>query len=243
VRGEDPTKYLLFQILSQSFTGRQKEGESMKAKKLSLTNLLLLCGAIAGPLFILVVLIQDYTRPGFDPRLYVLSLLGLGDWGWVQVTNFALDGALNVLYAIGLWRKLHPRRAGTWGPILIGAYGLGLVVVAFLRTDPANGFPPGSIAPTQPSGHGFIHALGGLFIFIFMMSALGVFVRYFFEKKQRGWAIYCLTSTVLVFVIFFGGINNPLWMARALRLATLIGWMANSLIAVKLFNSPGALDE
>ena len=48
----------------------------MQTKTLSLTRILLLCGAIAGPLFILTVLIQDYTRPAFDPRLEPLSHAG-----------------------------------------------------------------------------------------------------------------------------------------------------------------------
>jgi hypothetical membrane protein len=123
----------------------------MQAKTLSLTRILLLCGAIAGPLFLLTVLIQDYTRPAFNPRLQPLSLLSLGEWGWVQIVNFVLAGVLNLLYAGGLWRRLHPGRAGTGGPLLIGAYGLGLISVGVFRTDPANGFPPGVIAPTHPS--------------------------------------------------------------------------------------------
>lgn len=90
----------------------------MQTKTLSLTRILLLCGAIAGPLFILTVLIQDYTRPAFNPRLQPLSLLSLGEWGWVQIVNFVLAGVLNLLYAGGLWRRLHPGRAGTWGPLL-----------------------------------------------------------------------------------------------------------------------------
>ena len=44
-----------------------------------LTRILLLCGAIAGPLFVLTVLVQDYTRPSFNPRLQPLSLLELGE--------------------------------------------------------------------------------------------------------------------------------------------------------------------
>src|SRR5258708_34389496 len=123
-------------------------------KTLSLTRILLLCGAIAGPLFLLTLLIQDSTRPGFDPRLDPLSLLSLGDWGWVQIGNFVLAGVLNLLYATGLWRKLHPGRAGTWGPFLIGSYGLGLIVVGVFRTDPAHGFPPGVLASSGPSWHG-----------------------------------------------------------------------------------------
>ena len=203
------------------------------------TRLLLLCGAIAGPLFILTVLVQDYTRPGFNPRIHLLSLLSLGDWGWVQIVNFVLAGVLNLLYAIGLWKRLHPGRAGTWGPILIGAYGLGLIAVGVFRTDPSQGYPPGLSAPTQPSWHGAIHALGGLFIFVVLAAALAVFTRFFLARGERWWALYCLASAVLLLVFFFGSFGNPALTARFLRLGTLIGWMAASVIAIKLLSDPG----
>lgn len=212
----------------------------MHAKTQPLTRILLLCGAIAGPLFILIVLIQDYTRPGFDPRTQLLSLLSLGDWGWVQIVNFVLAGVLNLLYASGLWRSIHPGRAGIWGPILIGAYGLGLITVGVFRTDPANGYPPGAIAPTGPSWHGAIHALGGLFIFVVLAAALAVFSRLFFARKERGWAFYCIASAVLVLLTFFGSFFDPAITARILRLGTLIGWMGASIIAIKLLSTPEA---
>ena len=94
----------------------QVRTSSSVPKTPALTRTLLLCGAVAGPLFLLTVLIQDYTRPDFNPRLQGLSLLSLGDWGWVQIVNFVLAGVLNLLYAWGLRRRLHPGRAGTWGP-------------------------------------------------------------------------------------------------------------------------------
>jgi hypothetical protein len=210
----------------------------MQTKTLSLTRLLLLCGAIAGPVFLFIVLIQDCTVPAFNPRLHLLSQLSLGEWGWVQIANFVLAGVLNLLYAAGLWRRLHPGRAGTWGPLLIGAYGLGLLVVGVFRTDPANGFPPGVVAPTGPSWHGAIHALGGLFVFVVLAAALGVFVRFFLTRKERGWAFYCLASAVLLLVIFFWGFTAAALTVRTLRLATLIGWMAASVIAIRLFCTP-----
>ena len=210
----------------------------MQTKTLSLTRILLLCGAIAGPLFILTVLIEDYTRPAFDPRLQALSLLSLGEWGWVQIVNFVLAGVLNLLYAGGLWRRLHPGRAGTWGPLLIGAYGLGLIAVGVFRTDPAQGFPPGVIAATEPSWHGAVHALGALFTFVVLTAALAVFVRLFLARSESSWAFYCLASAVLMLVIFFGGFTSPVLMARFLRLATLVGWMAASVIAIKLLCAP-----
>lgn len=228
---------------NQQQSADPREGGKVQTKTRSLTRLLLLCGAIAGPFFILILLIQDYTRPGFDPRLDALSLLSLGDWGWVQIANFALTGVLNLLYAVGLWRRLHPGRAGTWGPILIGAYGFGLVVVSIFRTDPSNRFPPGSIALRDPSWHGFIHGLGALFVFVMLSAALAVFVRLFLARKERWWAFYCLASVVLFLLIFFTGFTNAVFTARTLRLAVLIGWMASSLVAIKLLSTPDTAQQ
>jgi hypothetical protein len=212
-------------------------------KTRTLTGTLLLCGAIAGPLFILTVLIQDYTVPGLDPRLVQLSVLSLGDWGWVQIGNFVLDGVLNLLFAAGLWRLLHPGRAGTWGPLLIGAYGLGLMVGGVFRDDPANGFPPGVPAATAPSWHRDIHDLAGLLIFFALTAALGVFARFFLERKERGWACYCLASAVLLLLCFFVAQTNAVLTARLLRLGVLIGWMAASLIAISSRSGRGWIER
>ena len=205
---------------------------------LSLTQVLLLCGAIAGPLFIVTVLIQDLTRPGFNPGLQPLSLLALGSWGWVQIANFVLAGALNLLFAVGLWRRLHPGRAGTWGPLLIGVYGLGLVVVGVCRTDPAEGFPPGVRAVTHPSWHGAVHALGAGIIFLVLAAALAVFVRFFLTWKQWRWALYCLASAVLLLGFFIGGMVHPTLTGGFLQLGVLCGWMAASVIAIRLVSAP-----
>ena len=80
------------------------------------TRTQLLCGAVAGPLFLFVVLIQDYTRPGFNPRLHPLSLLSLGEWGWIQILNFVVAGVLNLCYACGLWTRLRGRIASVGAP-------------------------------------------------------------------------------------------------------------------------------
>lgn len=205
-----------------------------RAVRPHLDDYLLRCGAIAGPLFILVALIQDYTRPGFDPRLQLLSLLALGDWGWIQVANFVVCGALNLSYSFGLRRLLRGQPGGTWSPILIGAYGLGLAIVGVCRTDPSGGFPPGSVAPNGPSWHGAIHALGGLLIFVALTASLAVFVRLFAARREWGWALYCAATTLALPALFFSSFSSVALTARFLRLATLLGWLAVSVIAMKL---------
>src|SRR5207244_10600775 len=54
------------------------------------------------PLFVGVALAQAFTRPGFDFERHALSLLSLGDVGWIQVANFLVSGLLTVLFAVGL---------------------------------------------------------------------------------------------------------------------------------------------
>jgi hypothetical protein len=47
------------------------------------TRTLLACGVAAGPLFTGVSLLQVLARDGFDLGRHPLSLLSLGDAGWV----------------------------------------------------------------------------------------------------------------------------------------------------------------
>src|ERR1700716_865277 len=92
------------------------------------TRLLLIAGVVAGPLFMVVGLAQAFTRPGFDLRRHALSMLSLGDLGWIQIANFVLTGLFTLALALGMRRALHPGRAGTWGPPLMAAYGIGFIV-------------------------------------------------------------------------------------------------------------------
>ena len=195
---------------------------------------LIRCGAVAGPLFIFTVLIQDYTTPGFDPRTHVLSLLSLGDWGWVQMANFVLAGVLNVLFAIALWSLRASGESGTAGTVLIFVYGVLLVVVGFAVTDPSGGFPPGAPQLRGPSGHGAVHALGGLFAFISLGAALIAFAVRALRKKHRSWGAYLLGSGVALLLLFFGSFSEQALTARLTRLAVLVGWTAASMIATRL---------
>jgi len=108
------------------------------------TTRLLACGIVAGPLFLAVGLTQAFTRDGFDLSRHPLSLLSLGELGWVQIANFVVTGVLYVACAAGMWRVLRPGRSGTWGPLLVGALGVGLIVAGVFVADPGAGFPPGA---------------------------------------------------------------------------------------------------
>jgi hypothetical protein len=87
------------------------------------TRWLLALGLIAGPLCLVVGLIQALTREGFDPTRHDLSLLANGELGWIQITNLVLSGLMVIAAAIGMSRVMRTGRGATWGPRLIGSYG------------------------------------------------------------------------------------------------------------------------
>ena len=204
------------------------------------TRALLGCGIVAGPLYVVTGLAQALTRDGFDLRRHSLSLLSNGDLGWIQISNLVASGLLTVLSAVGLWRTLHPGRAGTWGPILLGIYGSGLVAAGAFRADPAYGFPRGTPdGPGTVSWHGLLHFTCGGIGFIALIAACVVFARRFAALGRRGWAAYSVTTGVLFFAAFAGIASG--WQLAAINigfgLAVVLGWTWIALLAADVRRS------
>ena len=216
--------------------GDSVAGQSMASEATTkVTKALLACGVIAGPLFMVVSLVQAFTRPGFDLKRHAISMLSLGDLGWIQITNFELTGLLAIAFAIGIRRALHPGRAGTWGPPLIGAYGVGFVIAGIFRIDPALGFPPGAPAGFNGfSWHASLHFLGFTVAFIGLIAACFVFARRFASLHMRGWSAYCTASGVAAIALI--ALGNASVIATSVAYAVMgvvtSGWIA--LVALRL---------
>jgi hypothetical protein len=164
---------------------------------------LLAGGIVAGPLFLAVWLIQAFTRDGFDPGRHPLSLLSLGELGWIQIANFVVTGVLFVACAVGMWRVLRPGPGGTWGPLLVGGFGIGLILAGIFTTDPGAGFPPGAPAgaPEQLSWHGVLHEVGFVVAVVSWTAVCFVLVRRFVALKQWGWVGACVATPLAVLVL------------------------------------------
>jgi hypothetical protein len=214
-------------------------GTSSDAK---LTRMLLSCGIIAGPIYIVVGGIEAFTRPGFDPTRHDLSLLSNGNLGWIHISLFVLTGLMTIAGAVGMRQVLAGSRGGTWGPLLIGIYGLGLIGAGFFVADPALGFPPGTPANAHSvSWHGLLHFVSGGIGFIGLIAACFVFARRFAAHGQRGWAIYSVATGVLFFAAFVGiavGSNSTgaiaTFVILAFTVAVVIGWVWILAMAAKL---------
>jgi Protein of unknown function (DUF998) len=174
--------------------------------KASTTRALLTSGALAGPGYLVVYFVQAFTRPGFDIARHPASVLSNGDLGWIQITSFVVTGLLVIAGAIGTRRALHPGRAGTWGPVLFGLSGLGMMAAAIFSADPVDGFPPGTPLgpPTSITTTGLLHFVVALVGFIAWIMASFVFARRFGSLGERGWATFSWVTGVL-FLLGFGG--------------------------------------
>ena len=202
------------------------------------TSALLTCGVVAGPLYIVVVAIHALTRDGFDLTRHPASLLSTGDLGWVQITTFVVSGMLTIACAVGMRRVLRPGMGGTWGPLLIGAYGAGLIAAGVFVADPADGFPPGTPpGPADPvSWHGAVHFVVAAIAFLALVTACFVFARRFASLGQRGWAVYCATTGAVFFAAFAGiatGSGTAV-LGVAFAAAVVLGWTWLSVLAARL---------
>ena len=207
-----------------------------------LTRVLLLCGVVAGPLYVIVGAIEMLTRPGFDPTRHDLSLMSNGDWGWIHISLLILTGLLTIAGAVGMRRVLRGGRGGTWGPLLLGIYGLGLIGAGFFSADPALGFPPGTPANAHAvSWHGLLHFVTGGIGFLGLIAACFVFARRFAAQRLRGWAVYCIATGVIYLAAFAGiavGSNSvgviTTIVILAFSVAVVLGWVWISVMSIRL---------
>jgi hypothetical protein len=155
------------------------------------TRPLLLCAAIAAPLFATASLAQAATREGFDLTRHPLSVLSTGDLGWLQITNFIVTGVLTVLGATGLRQALHGTPGGRWAPRLVRVAGFGLVAAGVLVMDPADGFPVGTPAgmPAAMTWHSLGHMVAGTVSFATLIAACYVLGHHYARTGHRGSAV------------------------------------------------------
>ena len=215
-------------------------------KKIGSTEFLLGCGVVGPLLFIVVLLIEGATRPGYSVWRNYGSDLELSNQGWEQIANFIVCGLLCIAFAVGLRRIWRTGRASVWGPLLIGIFGLGLVVAGVFVTDPGRGYPPGAPLKGDPQTiHGYIHGINGAVLFNLVLPA-ACFVlarRFAADPQNRNWATYSWMTGVVILLISVlsivaspiaenGGFPLPLGLIQ--RAQIIVGWVWLALTALRL---------
>jgi hypothetical membrane protein len=201
------------------------------------TRSLLTFGILAGPLYVVVGLIQMAIRPGFHISRHALSLLSNGNLGWIQILNFLITGVLLVAGAVGAGRALQSGQGSVWGPRMLGLYGLGLIGASIFSADPALGFPPGTPLENNPiSWHGLLHFIVGTIGFIGFISACFIFARRFKSLQKPGWTWYSMVTGILFLVAFVGiasGSKGPVSLFFAIAVVLGFTWISALLSSLK----------
>ncbi|HEU5121491.1 MAG TPA: DUF998 domain-containing protein [Candidatus Saccharimonadales bacterium] len=212
------------------------------AQTANISKKLLLAGALAGPLYVGVGLLEMLLREGFDIRRHSLSLMSNGEWGWIHIALLLFTGLLTIAGAIGLRKALRGTVGGTWAPILLIVYGLGLVGAGIFVADPMDGFPVGTPAgtPEMVTMAGLLHlALGGIG-FLGLIAACFVLARKFSKLGQKGFATFSIITGIAYFAAFFGiamgsqqGPETVATVNIAFSFAVILAWTWLTLIFLK----------
>ena len=167
------------------------------------TSKLLMAGYIAGPFFIVVSLLQAFTREGFDWVRHPASLLSLGDLGFVQIANFVITGALFIACGIGLKRIVTAGVGRKWLSRLFVVVGIAFILGGVFVADPAFSFPPGTPEgmPKTMSWHSIIHGIAPVIGSFAISAALIIFARRLWKQGQRGASIVPVVVVIVSFVL------------------------------------------
>lgn len=221
--------------MAQTIVTRSGAGSVDRAQAArTATNALLSCGVIGGSLFMVVALAQAFTRPGFDLRRHAISMLALGELGWIQISDFVGCGLLFIALALGVRRALRGQLAGTWSPVLLGGFGVGLVIAGIFRTDPALGFPPGAPTgmPATMSWHAVLHSVGFFVAFTSLTGACFMLANRFARLHSWGWASCCGAAGVATPLLVVVGMTSLIPTGIAFAVAGLASsWWAAAVAA------------
>jgi len=161
----------------------------------------LLAGAVvATPLFVVLWAAQAVSRDGFRPTFHPMSLLSLGDWGWVQVVNFVVVGILIVGGGVGL--SPGSGALAGWIRAFVVLVGVGLVLSGVFVTDAGAGFPPGAPegAP-EMSWHGALHEVGFVLTQLAFLGASISLAVWFARRRRVAWATASIAAAVAAVLV------------------------------------------
>jgi hypothetical protein len=204
--------------------GGSKRGEGFDGAA-AVTRSLLGYGVLAGVFYLAVGLALALTREAFSFADHPLSILMLGDRGWMQRANIMITGVMVMAAAVGFARALRGSSTARTVGALVITYGVCLVLSGVFVPDPVAGFPPGAVGD-EATLSGILHlAFGGVGFLVLAASAFAL-AGWFATRELAGWARRSRIAAVVIVLAFLGGAalaSQPIGIAL-LWLAVVTGW-------------------
>jgi len=207
---------------------------------LTIDRLPVLAGVAAAVLFFVVPTILMFRRPGFDIERHAISMLSLGDGGWMMKAVFIVSGVLTLLCARGLYVDLAHGWPGFAGAVLIGGFGTGLVLAGLFDAPAGLGFPPGTPqdqAPAMTIGP-IMHSVAFMVAFSALITSCFAFALHAWYAQETIWAVTSLAVGIALPTLIGLGISMTIAPGIAFYWATMLGWLW--LVATAIILSPSA---
>ena len=202
---------------------------------------LLSAGGFAGVIFCGVATYGILTRPGFDLQRHAVSSLSLGEGGWTMVAAFIASGILTLLCAIGLGRVLKDGRGRRALPILVGLYGLGLVIAGIFPAPACCGFPAGTPQDQLPvmTPAAIVHSIAFMLAFSSLIAACFVAAL----RLSGGSSLLSLLAGIFMPLLVALGMSNAIAPGIAFFIAAIIGWVWLAILVMQVGGQSAATTE
>ena len=202
------------------------------------SRLFLDAGLAAGALFITITLVEIFARPGFDIYKHAISVLSLGERGWLMIGVFIVSGLLTMLAAYGLGHALPGVAGGVVGALLVGIFGAGLIMAGIFPAPAGLGFPPGTPHDMQPvmDRGAMLHSVSFMIAFGSLILACFAYGIHYLLGGQAIWSAICIIAGVAIPMLIALGMKSTIPTGIAFYLATVVawGWLAAILIHARL---------
>ncbi|HVX44046.1 MAG TPA: DUF998 domain-containing protein [Mycobacteriales bacterium] len=200
----------------------------------AITRSMLGWGIIAGPFYLAFGLILALTRNGFALARDELSLLLLGDHGWLQWLNLALSAVMTVVAAAGLLRTPGwPRTAAA----AVGVYGACLLLAAVFPPDATDDFPPGA-GGGDVTAPGVLHLVFGALGFVSIGVAAVIANSWLARRGSPGpkWSRNAGLVIILAFVSG-GALSNHSSGVALIWVTVVLTWAWLAAIAINAYRA------
>jgi hypothetical membrane protein len=178
---------------------------------------LLRCGAAGAASFVLIFLVNDAVKPGYEPIPDHVSEAAIGPGGWVQIANFLIAGTLIAASSVAVSRAVN-----TWTGRLVLLFGVSLALAGVFVSDPV----PSNISTWQGTTHDIVSVVA----FASLTAACFTARRW---RPTTRWRWYCVLSGLAVpaLLVISGGVSGTAGVWQ--RLTIIVGWTWLAVLATR----------
>ena len=191
-------------------------------------------GVIGAPLFVLVGLVDGFIHPDYNQVTDYWSEMSPGQLGWLQTTNFLVDGAALLAFAAGIRWGARRGPGSAAGAALFAVIGAANVVSGLFTID--------AHTSTVQTLSGTIHMAAAPPVFFGLVATCFVFARRF-RGALRAYSVgsgILLLLSIFSFLVLGATLNITGILQRG---AILVGWQWITVLALALRAEPASPGE